>query len=102
MENQFIQKLAEYELRPTIIDRVNRNLVFFGFPLLSCKGEKDGKWLIQVYQKENGIERSGFPNGKREFNCSWEDRRTYHYKQGPEFEDYFYPPKPQKNNDTNQ
>lgn len=86
MDEQFLRELVEYQLRPTIIDRVSKNLIFFGFPLPSCKGSYDNKWLIQIYVKdESGIERTGFVNGKRDFTECWNDRYSLEYKQGENF-----------------
>lgn len=86
-KGQFMREIAEYELRPTIIDRVSDDLIFFGFPLPTCKGEDDAKWLIQIYVKDGTIERTGFPYGKREFVSKWTDRQTLIYKQGANFDD---------------
>lgn len=85
--NQFLRELVEYQLRPTIIDRVSDDLIFFGFPLQSCKSESDEKWLIQIYSKIGSIERTGFPNGDREFCNSWDKRYDYIYKQGSNFDE---------------
>ncbi len=91
MENQFLHKLAEYELRPTIVDRQSKNLIFYGFPLASCTGEDDPRWLIQVYVKDDdGVEMTGFPNGMRTFCQRWTDRKTLGYKMGPNFSDYVW------------
>lgn len=67
--------------KPSIIDRVDSNLIFFGFALPSCKSEDDKKWLIQIYVKDaDGIERTGFANGVREFNQAWSERAELSYK----------------------
>ena len=91
MENQFLHKLAEYELRPTIIDRVSKNLIFYGFPLASCTSVDDPRWLIQVYVKgDDGVEQTGFPNGMRTFCQRWSDRTRLSYKMTPNFSEYVY------------
>lgn len=96
MEGQYLRELVENELRPTIIDRVSEELVFFGFALDSCKGADDHKWLIQIYFKEESdesgvegqtIEYTGFVNGKRTFSSAWSERYNYAYKQGENFEE---------------
>lgn len=87
MQTQFIHKMAEYELRPTIIDRVSKNLIFYGFPLASCTSEDSAEWLIQIYVKDDdGVERTGFPYGMRKFNQKWSERAELTYKMGPGFE----------------
>lgn len=86
-KDQFVREVAKHELRPTIIDRVSDDEIYFGFPLHSCKGEDDPKWLIQYYLKVGNIEMTGFPNGKREFTQRWSDRYTLKYKQGENFEE---------------
>lgn len=94
MTGQLIKELAEYELRPTAIERTKdgeNDVVFYGFPLPTCKGESDNKWLIQVYvchtdeYGEATIERTGFVNGVREFTSSWQNRRYYSYYQSKDF-----------------
>lgn len=88
MGEQDLNKIAEYQLRPNIIDRVSKDLIYFGFPLPTCTGEDDPKWLIQVYHRDsNGIERTGFVNGRRNFNSAWSDRYSLTYKMGAGFSD---------------
>lgn len=83
---QDINKIAEYQLRPNIVDRVSKDLIYFGFPLPTCTSENDHKWLIQVYHRDsNGIERTGFVNGKRTFNSAWSNRANLTYKMGENF-----------------
>lgn len=101
MSGHFIKELAEYELRPTAIERTKINgndVVFYGFPLPSCKGEDDDKWLIQIYvctpsfgmgrlmELSTGtLERTGFVNGVRDFTSRWSDRYDYSYYQSKDF-----------------
>lgn len=93
MSGHFIKELAEYELRPTAIERTKINgndVVFYGFPLPSCKGEDDDKWLIQIYvcttTLDGGtLERTGFVNGVRDFTSRWSERRWYSYYQSKDF-----------------
>lgn len=86
MDNQQINKIAEYQLRPNIVDKVSNSLIFYGFPLPTCKSEDDEKWLIQIVSKdENGVERTGFVDGKRSFNHAWSDRYDLTYKMGENF-----------------
>lgn len=81
MNAQVLDIIANYQARPSIIDRVSSDLIFFGFCLPSTRSESDPQWLIQIYVKDDyGIERTGFANGTRDFNQSWSNRYNLSYK----------------------
>ena len=85
MIEQLVNIIAEYQQRPTIVDRVSKNLIFYGFPLPTTKGENYAEWLIQIYVKgADNVERTGFANGVREYNQRWTDRYNLTYKMGKE------------------
>lgn len=88
MKDQIGNEINNNLQKPSIIDRASENLIFFGFALPSCKSESDKKWLIQIYVKDSdGIERTGFANGRRDFNQAWEDRYDLEYKITEHFEE---------------
>ena len=84
---QQINKIAENQLRPTIVDRVSKKFIFYGFPLPSTTSEEEASWLIQIdVTDDDGVERTGFANGVRCFNQAWSDRYSLEYKMGENFE----------------
>lgn len=88
MGNQIENEINNNLQKPSIIEKVSSNLIFFGFALPSCTGESDTKWLIQIYAKDNdGIERTGFANGRRVFDQAWTNRKNLVYKIAENFTD---------------
>lgn len=84
IENEICNNLQ----KPSIVEKVSNSLMFIGYALPSCTGEDDAKWLIQIYAKDaSGVERTGFANGKREFNQSWTERKNLTYKIAENFDD---------------
>lgn len=83
MDTQFLLGLIDYNARPVIIDRVNDNLVYYGYCLPNCKSGEDDKWLIQMWQKNGTIEQIAYPNGLREYTQAWNRRAELNYKLTP-------------------
>lgn len=79
-EKQLLTMIANNHLKPSVIERVSDNLTFYGFPLPSCKGDDDPKWLIQCYYVEGTIEYIGYPYGLREFSFAWSERANLPYQ----------------------
>lgn len=98
--SQFITKMASYEDRPSIIERITNpeeiaktglqsrlevketilEVAFFCTPLPSCKSYMEKKWMIQIYIRTEHIELTGFPYGRNKYEYSYGDRLDYEYR----------------------
>lgn len=116
METQFITRMAGYEDRPAIIERLTTEediattgfvadnneqileIAFFGTPLSSCNSYSEKKWLIQIYIRTEHHEFTGYANGRDEYNCAWTERYNTSYKMN-EFLDPFVTPQSDDSDD---
>lgn len=89
-EKQILTMIANNHLKPSVIDRVSENVVFYGFPLPSCKGFDDPKWLIQIYYVDGSMEFTGYPYGRREFIYAWTEREDLPYSINENMEPFYF------------
>jgi hypothetical protein len=54
--------------------------IYIGYPLSSCKGTYDKKWLIKRIQTVANAQEIKYANGVRKFDCAWNDRASLTYK----------------------
>ncbi len=83
-DNLLRYALADEAQTPTLVDERSDKLMYLGFPLNSCTGPDDPKWLIKrvvsiPMEDGSNIRVISFANGVRRYNMRWTQRATLTY-----------------------
>lgn len=89
-DNLLRYAMADDAATPALVDEQSENLMYLGYPLDSCAGLDDPKWLIKrvlTVTLDDGSRTKviSFANGSRRHNQAWTERKTLAYPITPSF-----------------
>lgn len=87
-DNLLRYALADEAQTPTLVDERGDNLMYLGFPLSSCTGPDDPKWLIKrvvsiPMDDGSSVRVISLANGVRRYNMRWTQRTALTYNLTP-------------------
>lgn len=83
---KLLAALFSENVQPTITETTSDGTIYIGYPLPSCTGVDDPRWLIKrvktMLDTNSGSETQTiqYANGIRAYNQKWSDRATLTYK----------------------
>ena len=88
---KLLAALYTENVQPTITETTSDGTIYIGYPLPSCTGVNDAKWLIKRVKTTVDANTSSetqtilYANGVRAYNQAWSDRATLTYKHNANF-----------------
>lgn len=75
-------------MSPTLVDERGEDLMYLGYPIDSCTGVTDAKWLIKrviTFTLDDGSTRRAisYAGGSRAFTSKWTERESLSYPLTP-------------------
>ena len=88
INTQIRYSIADNSITPTLVEEVSDTLTYVGYPLASCTGTDDAKWLIKRIMDikmtdGSTIKTIMYANGVHRYNQKWSERKSLVYKLSP-------------------